>query len=168
MRRLAHDLDTQAQHANKQADHGESWFYRNDRSFQRSVANFARRASDFHERMDSYRSAPWQLDDDLRGLLRDARAVQSRLQRSRNSDDHTASDWSRTVEVLNEMIRVYQSDTANRPDGSASDRSEYGRPEDPQRYDGRYEARGSARGTYNSQQVAPLVHELAERSTRLT
>lgn len=167
MRQLAHDLDGQAQHANKQADHERSWFYRNDRGFQRSVANFARRASNFHERMDNYRTAPWQLDDDLRGLLRDARAVQSRLQRSRNTDEHTAADWSRTVEVLNEMIRVYQSDTANRPNGSAPDRSEYGRPGDAGRYDDRYEARGSARRAYNAQQVGSLVHELAERSTRL-
>ncbi len=164
MKRLAHDLDGQAQHANQQADHADSWFYRRDRTFQRSVTNFARRASDFHERMDNYRTAPWQVEDDLRGLLRDARGVQARLQRSRYTDEHTAADWSKTVEVLNEMVRVYQSDAT----GSAPDQGGYGRPGETGRYDNRYEARGSVRGAYNSQQIGPLVHELSERSTRLT
>jgi len=156
MRELAHDLDTQGRHVGKRVDHGRSWFYRNDRRFRRSVANFARRASSFHERMDSYRTAPWQLDDELRGLLRDAREVQSRIQRSRYTDDHTAADWRRTVEILNEMIRVHESDTTG----------EYGRPEAGERHD-RYEAEGSAGRAYDSQQVGSLVHELAERSTRL-
>ena len=165
MKQLAHDLDGQAQHANQQADHEQSWFYRNDRTFKRAVANFARRASYFHERMDNYRTAPWQLDDELRGLLNDARAVQSRMQRSRNIDEHTAADWSRTVGVLNKMIRLYQSDATN---GSASDRGEYRQPEGAGSYgNDRYESRGSARGAYNSQQIGPLVHQLAERSTRL-
>lgn len=162
MRQLAHDLDGQAEHASQQANQGGG-FYRNDRTLRRSVATFARRASDFHSRMDTYRTAPWQLDDELRGLLRDARAVQSRIQRSRNTDDHTAADWSKTVEVLNEMIRVYQSDAT----GSTSDQGGYGRPGDAGRYGDRYEARGSARGGYNAQQVGPLIHQLAERSTRL-
>ncbi|MEO8190088.1 MAG: hypothetical protein ABI682_07075 [Acidobacteriota bacterium] len=162
MKQLAHDLDGQAQHANQQADHEGNWFYRNDRTFQRSVANFARRASNFHERMENYRAEPWQLDGELRGLVRDARAVQSRVQRSRNVDDHTAADWSKTVGVLNEMIRLYQSDS----NGSASYPGEYRQP-GTGGYDNRHEARGSARGAYNSQQVGTLVHELAERSTRL-
>ncbi len=163
MRQLAHDLG-RAQHAAGQADHEESWYYRSDRGFQRSVANFARRASSFHERMDGYRTDPWELNGDLSGLLRDARAVQTRLQRSRHSDQHTAADWSQTVVVLNEMVRLYRSDAVN---GSAPDRGGYGRPGDTQRSD-QYEAGGSARRSYDSQQIGPLVHELAERSNRLT
>ncbi|MDQ6891201.1 MAG: hypothetical protein M3167_00780 [Acidobacteriota bacterium] len=162
MRQLAHDLDTRAGHASNQAEQGGSWFFRNDRGFRRAVTNFARRAANFHDRMDTYRTAPWQVDDELRGLLNDARAVQARLQRSRNVDEHTAADWSETVQLLNEMIRVYQSDVANGP----ADRREFERPGEPQRSD-RYEAGGSGRGRYNVQQMGSLVHELAERSTRL-
>ena len=154
MRELAHELDGQARHASRQAEHDGVWFYRNDRTFRRSVANFARRASGFHARMDSYRTAPWQVDDELRALLRDARVVQARLQRSRYADEHTAADWSRSVDVLNEMLRIYGSEMTE-PDGREGD----GRRD-------RYEA--PARRAYDSQQMGALVHELAERSARLT
>ncbi|MDQ6892725.1 MAG: hypothetical protein M3167_08605 [Acidobacteriota bacterium] len=160
MSQLAHELDEQAQHANDQAQHQGVWFYAHDARFIRAIANFADRASRFHERMDTYRSAPWQVDDELRLLLRDGQAVQYRLRRSRNADRHTVDDWNRTVALLNQMIRVYQrdidlnqdEDSGYYPDNRSSDRYEAGRPT------GR---------VVDSSQLAPLAHELAERSARL-
>ena len=160
MRQLAHELDEQAQHANDQAQHQGVWFYGHDARFTRAIANFADRASRFHERMDTYRSAPWQVDDELRLLLRDGQAVQYRLRRSRYADQHTVNDWNRTVALLNQMIRVYQrdidlnqgEDSGYPPDNRSSDPYEAGRPT------GR---------VVDSSQLAALAHELAERSARL-
>ncbi|MCA1580964.1 MAG: hypothetical protein LC796_06110 [Acidobacteria bacterium] len=176
MRQFAHELDEQAQHANDQAQHQGVWFYGHDPRFLRSINSFANRANRFHDRMDDYRTAPWQVDDELRLILRDARAVQYRLRRSRNADRHTVGDWNQVVILLNQMIRVYQSDLA---------RNQYGAPE-PQyrdehvappagsgyysndRSNDRYEVgRPEGRG-YDREQVAALAHELAERSARLS
>src|SRR6266498_4158922 len=95
LRRLAHELDEVASHAAEAAAHRQAWIYSNDRTFQRSVSRFAERAARFHERMDTYRTQPWQVDDELRRLLRDAQDVQARAQRARNLDDHVAADWNR-------------------------------------------------------------------------
>ncbi len=172
MQRLAHDLEGQAQHANDQAQHEGNRFYSNDRTFQRSLANFTRRAGNFHERMDTYQTAPWQMDDELRALLRDARVVQYRVQRSRYNDPHTLGDWNRTVEILNQMIRLYQTDTSGGSYGSSPDPRGYGQPAYPRdsRPADRYEVHGAneARGAYDAQQFGTLAHELAQRSTRLT
>ncbi|MEO8190067.1 MAG: hypothetical protein ABI682_06970 [Acidobacteriota bacterium] len=175
MRQFAHDLDEQAQHANDQAQHQGVWFYGHDPRFTRSIGSFANRANRFHERLDNYRTAPWQLDDELRLLLRDAKAVQYRLRRSRNGDNHTVADWNQTVTLLNQMIRVYQADIRNQndaPDDQYGDEhvappagSGY-YPNDRSR--DRYEAGGPQGRGYDREQVAALAHELAERSTRVT
>lgn len=175
MRQLAHDLDEQAQHANDQAQHQGVWFYEHDPRFLRSIDNFANRTDQFHERIDNYRTAPWQVDEELRLILRDARAVQYRLRRSRNADRHTVGDWNQVVVLLNQMIRVYQSDIA---------RNRYGDPEPLYRDEhvtppagsgyypndrspDRYEVGTPDRRGYDREQVATLAHELAERSARL-
>ncbi|HYR46131.1 MAG TPA: hypothetical protein VER78_03930, partial [Thermoanaerobaculia bacterium] len=136
MRRLARQLDGQAQHASDQAQHEQYYLYQRDRTFTRAVANFARRASQFNYRMGTYRTQPWQVDDELRILLRSARDVQSRVRRSRYTDEHTLSDWNEVVNVLNRMMDLYESDTSGagrygnrQPYGSPGYRPEpYGRP----------------------------------------
>lgn len=179
MRRLAHDLDGQAQHANDQARHQEYWEYQRDRNFLRAVANFSQRAVRFHDRMDTYRAQPWQVDDELRALLRDARAVQLRLQRSRHADQHTVSDWNATVNLLNRMIRVYQADTQGRPYDAPYSRvapparpgydrgndSGYAREDRSETRDG-HESRGP--GRFDSDQIGVLAHDLAERAARVS
>jgi hypothetical protein len=139
MRRLAQQLDAQAQHANDQAQHEQYSLYRRDRTFTRAISSFARRASQFNYRMGTYRTQPWQVDDELRNLLRSARDVQSRVRRSRYTDEHTLADWNEVVNVLNRMMDLYESDTsgagrygARRPYGSPGYRPEpYGRPGEP-------------------------------------
>ncbi|HEY6148836.1 MAG TPA: hypothetical protein VIZ69_14110, partial [Thermoanaerobaculia bacterium] len=143
MRRFAHDLDEQAQHANDQAQHQGIWFYGHDARFTRAIANFADRTNRFHDRMDNYRTAPWQVDDELRLLLRDAKAVQYRLRRSRYADEHTVDDWNRVVALLNQMIRVYQADIDRSqdsgpgyyPNDRSSDPYETGSPRERGAYD---------------------------------
>jgi len=163
MQRLAHELDETASHANDQAQHQQAWIYNNDRSFLRAVARFADRAESFHARMDTYRTRPWQVDDELRRLIRDARDVQYRAQHARAVDDHTIADWNRVVQILNQMIRVYQNDIARRSwdtwDGYGN---RYGAPPppapDPSAYGNQVPDRG---------QLATLAHELAERTSRI-
>ncbi len=174
MRQFAHDLDEQAQHANDQAQHQGVWFYGHDPRFTRAIDSFADRANRFHDRMDEYRAAPWQVDDELRLLLRDARAVQYRLRRSRNADNHTVGDWNRVVNLLNQMIRVYQADIRNQYDDGpdAQYRDEHVRPPagyyPNDRSRDRYESGGSSGRGYDREQVAALAHELAERSARIS
>jgi hypothetical protein len=184
MRRLAHDLDGQARHANDQAQHQQYWEYQRDRNFLRAVANFSRRAAQFHARIDTYRTQPWQVDDELRLLLRDARAVQFRLQRSRHADEHTVDDWNATVSLLNRMIRLYEADiqgrqygTPDSPDayssdvysGSGSGRSDrYGAPaERMDRRDDRYGSPAQRMDRSSDDEVGALSHDLAQRSARL-
>jgi hypothetical protein len=107
--RLSRALDERARHANGEAQRQESWIARRDRSLLRSIADFAERARRFDERLANYRAAPWQVDDELRTLLRSAQDVQSRVRQSRFADDKTSSDWNETVEILNRMTKVSQS-----------------------------------------------------------
>jgi len=163
MQRLAHELDEVASHANDQAQHQQAWIYNNDRSFLRAVSRFADHAEAFHARMDTYRTRPWQVDDELRRLIRDARDVQYRVQHARAVDDHTIADWNRVLQILNQMIRVYQNDIARRSwdtwDGYGS---RYGAPPppapDPSVYGNQVPDRG---------QLAALAHELTERTARI-
>lgn len=164
MRAMAHDLDGLAQHANDQAQHQGIWFYGHDRDFRRAIANFARRASQFHARMDAYRTAPWQVDDELRGLLRDARSVQYRLEHSRYADDHTVADWNNTVRLLNQMLQVFQDDAF----GRFSQR----RYSDDRYRAERYGSRGeveAGRGpySYGAADLPSLARELEQRAARV-
>lgn len=169
MRDLAVELDDRAQHANDQAAHQDEWFYGHDRVFVRTVANFARRARQFAARMENYRTQPWQVDDELRLLLQDARTVQYRLRRSRNADEHTVEDWNRTVALLNRMTRLYQADVSGRFDDRSPEyrREPYdrdrGRPA-PDSYDRGY---GSDRGYGTDGGLAPIARDFAGRSARL-
>jgi hypothetical protein len=110
MRRLAQRLDATAQHAADQARHQESWVYRHDSRFTRAVTDFARQADRFNDRLGSYRTAPWRVDDELRNLQRSAQDIQNLARRSREADEHTVADWNDAVLVLNRMIRLYDWD----------------------------------------------------------
>jgi hypothetical protein len=166
MRQMAHDLDERARHAADQAEHEGNWFYRHDRDFRRSIANFAREASQFHARMDEYRTAPWQVDEELRSLLRDARRVQRRLQGPRSAEEHTVADWNQTVRLLNGMIRVYQNDMAGRYPADHTARGD----RDYQR-EGAYPPNSIEAGRgdyqYGREDLVSLAHELEQRSARV-
>ena len=188
MRRLAHDLDSQAQHANDQAQHRGTWQYQRDRTFLRAISNFSRRAAQFHARMDKYQTQPWQVDDELRALLQDARAVQVRISRSGHRDDHMAEDWNATVNLLNQMIRLSQSDARGRrsrsPEAYAEGRA-YDEPRGGQGYgEGRADRSGAPAERMDrsddrngspaqrmdrrgDSEIGALAHDLAQRSARL-
>jgi hypothetical protein len=164
MRVMAHDLDGLARHANDQAQHQGIWFYGHDRDFRRAIANFARRTSQFHARMDTYRTAAWQVDDELRGLLRDARAVQYRLEHSRYADDHTVADWNNTVRLLNQMLQVFQDDASGRFSQRRYTDDRY--RAEPYGSRDQVEA-GRGPYSYGTADLPSLAHELEQRASRV-
>ena len=175
LRAMADDLDRAAQHAADAAQHSRSPFYGSDRDFQRAVSNFARRAHGFDFRMANYRSRPWQVDDELAGLVADARSVEARIQQSRRRDAHVLEDWSRTVELLNQMIDIARNDMdrGGYRDRAPRDYDRDARPDNRDGYsrDGRVEGpayrdeRGYAEGRSS---VARLVSDVSERANRLS
>lgn len=167
MRRYAHELDERAQHANDQAQRDQRGLYRRDAKFLKSVSHFARRADEFHERMDEYRARPWNVDEELRHLLRDARNVQYRIRRARFADGHTRQDWNEVVALLNRMIREYQSDLGYRDDPYRHD--------DPNPYDGSGRYRNGDEDSYGypdphaslpASDLRGLAEELEQRTAR--
>jgi hypothetical protein len=151
IRSLSDDLDRSAKHAADTAQQSRSRPYGSDRDLQRAVASFARRAHAFEVRVANYRVRPWQMDDELAGLLADAKSVQSRIQRFRSRDPQVVEDWSRTVGLLNQMADVYREDL-----GRGGNR----RVEGPAYRDDR----GSPGGRSS---VAGLVSDVSERANRL-
>ena len=160
MRQWAHELDEVARHASEQAQAQQGGYrgFRRDTNFLRSIDHFANRAEQFHERMDSYRTRPWNVDDEIDHLLRDAREVQRRLQRARFVDRHTVSDWDQVVGLLNSML------TESRNAGRYHDE-----PYGDDRYR-RYPDRDH--GTYGdsrySTDIRQLARELEERALRMS
>src|SRR5712691_7835225 len=80
IRQWAHELDGLAQHAREQA-HAQEGSYRGfqrDTKFLRSIDHFADQTARFHERLDTYQTQPWAVDDEINHLLSDARNVQYR------------------------------------------------------------------------------------------
>jgi hypothetical protein len=110
MRQYAHQLDELAQHAREQAlaQQGGYRGFRRDTKFLRSIDHFADRTAQFHERMDTYQTQPWAVDDEINHLLSDARNVQYRLRRARFVDEHTVEDWNNVVGLLNRMAAEYR------------------------------------------------------------
>ena len=154
LRRLSRLLDERARHANEQAQRQESWIARSDRGLLRSISEFAERASRFDERLANYRAAPWQVDDELRRLLRSAQDMQDRVRHSRSVDDNALSDWNEAVEILGRMTKVAQS-----PDGLVVSappnpgRDEYGDKRNPP-------------GSRDSRELAGLLRDLEDRAGR--
>src|SRR5262249_5535239 len=91
MRRLAERLAATARSAADQPGHQDSGVSRSDSRFVGAVSDFARRADRFNDRMANYRTARWQVDDELRSLLRNAQAARARARRSREADGHTVA-----------------------------------------------------------------------------
>ena len=105
MRALAHYLDQLADHAaieaQDQAHHGTAA----EASAIDAIGSFAMRAADFHERMDDYLDSPWDLPNEVQGLDRQARSVNSRLQRG-HFTQHVTNDWYNVLDTLDRMKRV--------------------------------------------------------------
>lgn len=177
MRQLAQRLDQEARETNDAAQHGRFSIYQRDTVLRRSVANFARLADQFNYRLNTYQTRAWQLDDELRNLLRTARDVQYRVQNSRYTDDRTVREWNEATDVLNQMREVYRADLrgeygryggnpqpyGNQPYGNQP----YGNPPPPSR--GGYAPPGNPpAGGYghSRQQLVSLAHELNDRATR--
>jgi uncharacterized protein YukE len=179
MRQLAQQLDREAHETNDAAQHAQYSIYRRDTTFRRSVSSFARRADQFNYRMSTYRTRPWQVDDELRGMLRSAQDVQYRVQNSRYMDERILGEWNEVISVLNQMREVYRADL----------RGEYGRYGNPQSYGsqpygnqpngnqpygnppyrGGYAPPGPPPGgghRYSRDQLISLAHELDDRATR--
>ena len=170
MQHMAHDLDALAQHAADVSQHQDVWSYGNDSRFSQAVARFAVRADRFHERMDTYQAQPWRVDDELRGLLRDARAVQYRAVHARNVDEHTVADWNRAAGLLNRMIQLYNADVSRRSWGG-SDGYGYEYPRDsrfpPQGRSPFTDPGGNGSPAPEGGQIGALAHDLAERADRI-
>jgi hypothetical protein len=116
LRQLAHDLGETADHAAQQArvQQGPYWGFRRDSKFLASIQNFANRAQSFHERMDTYQTRPWNVDDELVALTQDARNVQYRLRRARFVNRRTVAEWNQVISLLNQMTTEYQAGIGSR------------------------------------------------------
>ena len=150
LRQVSRLLDERAEHASDQAQRRESWVYRHDKGLLSSIADFAQSANRFDERLAKYRAAPFQVDDELRRLLRSAQDVQDRVRHSRHADDLALSDWNEIVEMLDRMVRVIQE---NPPPPADPGRDEYGE-------------RRSPPGSRESRELAGLARELEDRASR--
>jgi hypothetical protein len=150
LRSMSAELDRKAQQAD---DSRRAGVYGSDRDLQRSVPNFVLRARSFSTRMAGYRARPWPVEDELSGLLADARAIQARIRQSRRRDFRTQEDWDRTVGLLEQMLRISRGQEDREVRGG-------GRVEGPAYRDDR----GSPGGRSS---VAGLVSDVSERANRL-
>ena len=174
MTALSHQLDEFAQHAREQAQARQAGYrgFGRDTKFLKSIDHFADRARRFHERLESYRAQPWNVDEEIEHLVRDARDVQKRLQRARFVDQHTVQDWNQGIGILNQMAAEYRSGT-----GYASN-SRYGSRDSGHAYPGGtdYPNTGSdphrstgsddRYGYGNSTDLRQLAYELEQRAAR--
>jgi hypothetical protein len=163
MRQWARELDQVASYANRQAQADQAGYrgFRRDSNFLASIRNFARQANQFRVRMDSYRTRPWNVDDELDRLLRNARVVQTRIERARFVDASTRNDWNRVVRLLNQMLDEYRNPGRYDDGRYADDRY--------RRYpDGRYDRNGRYDDTYTSTDLRALARELDESASRMS
>jgi methyl-accepting chemotaxis protein len=110
LRQWARELEELARHANEQAQAQQAGYrgFRRDTKFLKSIDHFAERARGFRARIQTYRTQPWDVDDEIQHLLRDARTVQTRLRRARFANRHTAEDWNQVINLLNQMTTEYR------------------------------------------------------------
>ena len=106
MRSLAHYLDQGVQYTLEEATNALA-NSRNgrDRAFVNALGNFARRTDSFHERMDTYRANPWDVDSEVRDLLSEARRTNGRMRRISAVRD-LYDDWASVVDDVNRMQRL--------------------------------------------------------------
>jgi hypothetical protein len=171
MRRMASRLDQLARQANEQARYDQSDQYRRDTKFLREMDDFARSAAQFRRRMDEYRTRPWNVDEELQRLVKDARDVQYRIRRARFADNRTRATWDRVVDLLGRMTTDY------RRSFSVADRNRWFRDDGyayddtwdvggDRRYEDRYGERDGA-AYYEESQIGRLAQELDDRANRL-
>lgn len=178
LRRLAEQLDAKARHAADPGAHDRSRVYRRDNDFVHPAVDFSRRASQFNERLAGYRARPWNVEDDLRSLLRNAQGVLDRVRRSRFTDEHVVNDWNEIVGTLDRMMRVSRSpdgqidfgDSPGREGGGppprVQERDSRGNPPPPDQHRDEYGERRSPQGPADSRELAGLVRELEDRAGR--
>jgi hypothetical protein len=136
MRQYARELDELAREANRQAQAQQFGYrgFRRDSNFLREINRFARHASEFRTRMDTYQTSPWNVDDEIASLMKEARNVETRIRRARFVDRRTVANWNRTVSLLNQMASEYQAGMGGRwrgrGDGRYGDRG-YANPNSP-------------------------------------
>ena len=186
MRQFARQLDEVARDANRQAHADQAGYrgIRRDTKFLNSIDHFAKRAREFRAKMETYRARPWNVDEEVEHLLRDARNVQTRINRARYADARTRQEWAEVVSLLNQVRDEYRGgrrvrDDRDRYPGTYDDRAD--------RYPGTYDDRDSGRypGTYDdrdtsvydrdrgvyrdgarSTDIRQLAYELDQRATR--
>jgi len=181
MRQYAHQLDGLAQHAREQAHAQQGGYrgFRRDTKFLRSIDHFADRTDRFHERMDTYQTQPWAVDDEINHLLTDARNVQYRLRRARFVDEHTVEDWNNVVDLLNRMSAEYRAgigygggrwrNRRNEPPSSVPPPGTYREPNpnEPPPPDYREGQGNYRRGQGDLRQLAVELDERAARASQL-
>ena len=109
MRQFARQLDELAREANRQAQADQAGYrgIRRDTKFLNSIRQFSQRARQFRARMENYRTQPWNVDEELDVLLRQAREVQKRIGRARFADARTRQDWAEVVNLLDNLRDEY-------------------------------------------------------------
>lgn len=109
MRQFARQLDELAREANRQAQADQAGYrgIRRDTKFLNSIRQFSQRARQFRARMENYRTQPWNVDEELDVLLRQAREVQKRIGRARYADARTRQYWAEVVNLLDNLRDEY-------------------------------------------------------------
>ena len=173
MRQFARQLDELAQDANRQAQADQAGYrgIRRDTKFLNSIRNFAQRARQFRARMETYRTQAWNVDEEVERLIRDAREVQTRINRARYADARTRQDWAEVVNLLGDVKDEYlyggrNVRNRNRVPGTYNDRD--GRvynDRDGRVYDDR-DGRVYDNNTYGTNDLRQLASELDQRAAR--
>ena len=186
MRQFARQLDELAREANREAQADQAGYrgIRRDTKFLNSIRQFAQRARQFRARMENYRTQPWNVDEEVDRLLRDAREVQRRINRARYADARTREDWAEVVNLLDNVrdeylyggrnVRNYRRNNPNRYPGTYDDRdgrvydNRDGRVYDDR--DGRVYSDRDGRvydnNTYGTNDLRQLAYELDQRAAR--
>jgi hypothetical protein len=164
MRGWVRELEQLATRANREAQADQAGYrgFRRDSNFLKSIDNFSRRVSQFRARMDSYRTRPWNVDDELERLLRDAQNVQNRIERARFVDASTRRDWNQVISLLSRLSDEYRG-RDYRDDRYADGR--YRRDDDYRRDESRY---SDSVDTVNLRRLARDLDESAMRVAQLS
>jgi hypothetical protein len=162
MRQWVRQLEQLATRANREAQADQAGYrgFRRDSNFLKSIDNFSRRVSQFRARMDSYRTRPWNVDDEIERLIRDAENVQNRIERARFVDASTRRDWNQVIVLLHRLNDEYLG-RDSRDDRYADGRY---RDDDYRRDDYRY---SDSVDTVNLRRLARDLDESAMRVAQL-
>jgi len=171
MRQWVRQLEQLATRANREAQADQAGYrgFRRDSNFLKSIDNFSRRVSQFRARMDSYRTRPWNVDDEIERLTRDAENVQNRIERARFVDASTRRDWNQVIVLLHRLNDEYLG-RDSRDDRYADGR--YRRDDDYRRDDGRYRDDdryddGRYSDSVDTANLRRLARDLDESATRV-